>query len=113
MKTRTLLLLRFNIVAEKEDELNKWYDEVHLPSVVACPGFLSGRRFRANTLPTKAKGINVGKVAKYMTLYELESPAAYETKEFQQARGFREFVPFLSDVTLEMYEEIKCIEKEE
>jgi len=108
---KTRLLLRFNIAAEKEEALNKWYDEVHLPSIVACPGFLSGRRFRSIPLPTKAKGISMGKEAKYMTLYEMESPAAYETQEFQRARGFSEFVPFISDLTLELFEEIKCIEK--
>jgi hypothetical protein len=30
----------------REDEYNKWYDEVHLPEFVALPGVVSGRRFK-------------------------------------------------------------------
>ena len=113
MPTKTRMLLRFNIAEEKEDALNEWYDNVHLPAIVACPGFISGRRFKALRLPTGPKGIAASKSTKYMTLYELKDRSAYETPEFQRARGFAEFAPFVSDLTLELFEEIKCIEKEE
>jgi len=46
--------------AEHEDEYNRWYDEVHLPEILAIPGFVGARRFRA---PGSAD---------YLTIYEIE-----------------------------------------
>jgi hypothetical protein len=33
---------------ERADEYNKWYDEVHIPEIVALDGFVSARRFAPN-----------------------------------------------------------------
>jgi hypothetical protein len=55
-----------NPTSEREDEYNKWYNEVHLPDVLAVPGFVSARRFKIaqddNKLP-----------ASYLALYEMET----------------------------------------
>ena len=32
--------------ADREREYNTWYDEVHLPELVALDGFVSARRLR-------------------------------------------------------------------
>ncbi len=47
---------------EREDEYNRWYNEVHLGEVVALPGFVSARRFE----PVDADG-------PYVAIYEIES----------------------------------------
>lgn len=36
-------------MAGREDEYNLWYDQRHLPDVLAVPGFTSARRFAADT----------------------------------------------------------------
>jgi hypothetical protein len=40
-----LLMAFSNPVEGREDEYNKWYDEVHLSDVLAVPGIVSGRRY--------------------------------------------------------------------
>ncbi|MBT7664475.1 MAG: hypothetical protein HN608_06100, partial [Rhodospirillaceae bacterium] len=42
-----LLLNAMNVTAEAEDDFNAWYDEEHLPALLAVPGTLSARRYRA------------------------------------------------------------------
>jgi hypothetical protein len=83
------------IATEKETEWNRWYDTIHVPAIAACPGYISVRRFRS-----------LNGEAKYMTIYEIESPAATETKEFQQARGWGPFETSVSDFVATTYEEI-------
>jgi hypothetical protein len=34
------------VSAEREPELDEWYDRTHIPEVLAIPGFVSARRFR-------------------------------------------------------------------
>jgi Domain of unknown function (DUF4286) len=54
---------------ESEKEFNRWYDEIHLPDVVALPGFKSATRFRARiqVLPPSEKP-----AFDYLAIYELE-----------------------------------------
>jgi ketosteroid isomerase-like protein len=48
---------------EREGELNEWYDRVHIPQLLAVPGFVSARRFR-----------RVGDSGpEYLTVYEIEA----------------------------------------
>ena len=54
-----------------------WYDNEHLPERLACPGFLSARRFSA------VAGTN----PRHLALYELTSTAALETPAYQQVSG--------------------------
>ncbi len=46
---------------DREQEYNTWYDEVHLPELVALDGFVSARRLR----PVDGDG-------PYVALYEIE-----------------------------------------
>ncbi|MGA7053190.1 MAG: hypothetical protein WBZ37_18360 [Mycobacterium sp.] len=46
---------------EREQEYNTWYDEIHLPELVALHGFVSARRLR----PVDGDG-------PYVALYEIE-----------------------------------------
>ncbi|GIX48162.1 MAG: hypothetical protein KatS3mg131_2373 [Candidatus Tectimicrobiota bacterium] len=59
-----------------EEEFNAWYNTEHLPELLALPGFLDAARYVAS------KG-----GPKYLALYELESPAALQTPEFQRWRA--------------------------
>jgi hypothetical protein len=47
---------------EREQEYNTWYDDIHLPELVALDGFVSARRLR----PVDGDG-------PYVALYEIES----------------------------------------
>lgn len=73
---RGLLLVTMEVEEEYEEELNAWYDEEHLPERLACPGFLSAHRYRL------AEGSSPGQ-ARYLAIYELESPAVLESPDYQ------------------------------
>ena len=86
---RCLLIVTAEIDAEVETDWNQWYDTVHLPDALACPGVLRGRRY--------AQSGEVGKV--YVTVYELAGPEAVTTPEFQKMRGWYQFAPHVRSTT--------------
>jgi hypothetical protein len=45
--SRHVLVVHTRPLEGREEEFNAWYDEVHLPDVLAVEGFVSARRFRA------------------------------------------------------------------
>lgn len=40
-----LLIVTAEVDAAVEEEWGRWYDDVHLPDALACPGVLRGRRY--------------------------------------------------------------------
>jgi hypothetical protein len=73
---RGLLLVMIDIDPAHEDELNRWYDEAHVPERLSVPGILSARRFRA-----------IDGAPRYLALYELASPEVLKTREYLYWRG--------------------------
>ena len=61
-----LLLNAMNVAPEAEDDFNAWYDEEHLPALIAVPGTLSARRYRS---VVEGEGVR-----RYVAIYHLESP---------------------------------------
>ena len=47
-KTEGDLVVTVEVDASVEAEWNRWYDAVHVPDVLACPGVVSGRRYLAS-----------------------------------------------------------------
>jgi hypothetical protein len=96
---RGLLLVMIDIDPAYEDEFNRWHREEHYPARMACPGFLSGRRFVA-----------VEGGPKYLALYDLESPAALQTEEYRKIYPPSAWTKRISEHVLEavrnVYEEI-------
>ncbi|TPI41334.1 hypothetical protein FJ414_07590 [Mesorhizobium sp. B3-1-6] len=75
-RERGLLLVMIEIDPTHEDDFNRWYREEHYPERMACPGFLSGKRFLA-----------LEGEPKYLAIYELESPAVLESPEYRKIAG--------------------------
>ena len=90
-----LLIVTAEVDASVEAEWNRWYDDVHLPDALACPGVLSGRRYcTVGQVSTSERGQSSRAATKlYTTVYELASPQAVETKEFAAMRGWAQFAP--------------------
>jgi hypothetical protein len=88
-----LMIVTAEIDAEVEADWNKWYDEVHLPDALACPGVLSGRRYASiGDVSSIDRGERTTSAAKiYTTVYELAGPEALETPEFNAMRGWYDF----------------------
>jgi hypothetical protein len=96
-----LLVVTAEVDAEVEADWNRWYDEVHLPDALACPGVLSGRRYLSSgeiSESDRGQGRRT-KARLYTTVYELDSPAAVTTKEFAAMRGWSRFAPHVRSQT--------------
>ena len=99
--SKFLLVVTAEVDAEVEAEWNRWYDEVHLPAALKCPGVLRGRRYVSVGEVAETIRGQTARVAKkiYTTLYELDSPGAVATAEFQAMRGWYQFAPHVRSRT--------------
>jgi hypothetical protein len=68
------------------DDWNRWYDEVHLPEIVECPGFVRGTRYIAAMCDEGAEDKE-----RHLTIYELTEPEAFESDTLRARRGLGEF----------------------
>ena len=69
-----LMMVWMDVPADKEEEFNHWYNEEHLPELLAIPGVLDAARYEA-----------VSSGPKHLACYELESPAVVQTDAFTVA----------------------------
>lgn len=98
VETGYIMEVRVDIDPAYEEEWNKWYNEVHLPEIVGCPGFLRARRFVA-----------VDGSPKYIAIYDIDSEKALETTEFSNRRGWDRFKPHVKDPQVCVYMKINEI----
>ena len=64
-----------NPVSGKEDEYNRWYNEVHLGEVLRTPGMLAARRYRL----VDGVGSREEPQHRYLAIYEFASEDAKAT----------------------------------
>ena len=95
-RERYILQVTVDIPAEKEKEWNDWYNKVHVPDIIKCPGILNARRFRSVQ----------GTGPRYIAIYEIEHEKVMESKEFSKARGWYQFAPFVIEPKVTIYKEI-------
>jgi hypothetical protein len=70
-----LLVNAMSATPEGDAELNRWYDEEHIPALSAVPGTLLARRYRA----TRTTG------SLLLALYHLESPEVVSSEAWARA----------------------------
>lgn len=66
-----VLLMMIDVKPEDEAEFNRWYNEEHIPELMALPGFLSARRFEVE-----------GEGHKFLAIYELENTRALNNPQY-------------------------------
>ncbi|EIW54420.1 uncharacterized protein TRAVEDRAFT_39857 [Trametes versicolor FP-101664 SS1] len=84
----TLITLQIDIKPELEDDLNRWYEEEHIPLLSKAPGWRRSRRFVLQDAgPAKGTDAStvVGRPPKYLAIHEWDSPASFDTEEFRHA----------------------------
>jgi len=98
---KCLLIVTAEVDHEVEAEWNRWYDTVHLPDALKCPGVLRGRRYVSVGDISETAGGRTERTARriYTTVYELDSPHATTTPEFQAMRGWYQFAPHVRSRT--------------
>lgn len=96
-----LLIVTAEVDAEVEADWNHWYGEVHLPDALKCPGVKRGQRYvSTGEISETVDGKRLGITKRiYTTVYELDSPAAVATPEFQAMRGWSRFAPHVRSRT--------------
>ena len=96
-----LLIVTVEVDPAIEAEWNRWYDQVHLPDALKCPGVLRGQRYvSAGPITETVNGKRDTLERRvYTTLYELDSPGAIATPEFQAMRGWYQFAPHVRSRT--------------
>jgi hypothetical protein len=96
-----LLIVTAEIDPSVEAEWNRWYDTVHLPDALRCPGVRCGRRYVSSGAVSETVSGQTERTARriYTTIYELDSPAAITTPEFQAMRGWYQFAPHIRSRT--------------
>jgi len=95
-KKQILLIIRTDVVPEMEEEFNHWYDEEHIPRLLAVPGVIWAKR-----------GINIGNGQKYIAIYEHENPEVQHTSAYRDAletEWTQRIRPHLRNFTREIYE---------
>jgi hypothetical protein len=95
MSGSVLLVTSVDIVPEAEVEFNRWYNDVHLPEILVCPGFKSCSRYEA-----------VQGEPRYLAIYELESEAALHTPEMRKVRGWGDMFPHVRNFHERVYRRI-------
>ncbi|MCA8927047.1 MAG: hypothetical protein KDC18_03200 [Alphaproteobacteria bacterium] len=95
---KCILLVVCEICPTVEDEWNTWYDEVHLPAALACPGVICGARYKSEgaLLWTEQGRREVRDTVTYATIYEVEGPEVLETPEFRAMAGWYQFKEHIS-----------------
>jgi hypothetical protein len=96
-----LLIVTVEVDAAVEAEWNLWYDTVHLPDALKCPGVRRGRRYVSCGEISESSAGKTERTARriYTTIYELDSPDATATPEFRAMRGWYHFAPHVRSRT--------------
>ena len=69
MADRVIQLVFSNPFEGKDDEFNEWYDNIHLPEVLAMPGVISAERF--DLRPLARTDANTPEF-RYLAIYKME-----------------------------------------
>ena len=76
-----IFVVQLDIPADCEAEFNRVYDTEHFPMLSKVPGVRSAARYRLDrsTVPG---------MERYLTIYELDSPAVLESEAWEKAGAY-------------------------
>jgi hypothetical protein len=93
--SQVLLITSVDISDGAEADFNRWYNDVHLPEVLACPGFARATRYECtNGQP------------RYLAIYEIDGEDALTTPEMQRVRGWGDQFPNVRNFHERIYREV-------
>ena len=92
---QVMLVTSVDVTVGAEDEFNRWYNEKHLPEVLACPCFLSAARMKppwASRGSSRSTNSTMGN--------------ALTTPEMQRVRGWGEMFPHVRNFHERIYRRV-------
>ena len=99
--TEWILVVTAHVAPEVEAAWNRWYDEVHVPEILACPGVHRAVRCETSE-PAAVRGFAPrpeDSARGYIAIYDIDGPEVLQTPEFAKARGWREFAEQVKSTT--------------
>jgi hypothetical protein len=72
MSTKFIQVVFSNPVEGKDAEFNEWYDNVHIPELMAVPGMLSAKRYALHEAAVYGLEGGYRPDHRYLTIYEME-----------------------------------------
>jgi hypothetical protein len=69
---RNVFMVFSNPVEGKEPEFNQWYEAVHVPQLLATPGFVSAQRFDVHERAADREAGLPPPAHRYVAIYEIE-----------------------------------------
>lgn len=79
-----LWLVNNDVPSDVADEYNAWHVDVHIPQILAVPGFVSGRRYR---MSPEQSGNKTPELRQYISVFEIEGDPAAAFAELRAAMG--------------------------
>jgi hypothetical protein len=77
-----LNIVTVDIDDEHADEFSRWYNDVHVPEILGCPGWLANRRYES-----------IDGDPRFLAIYDLEDDARpFDSPEWNAAVGWDEHV---------------------
>jgi hypothetical protein len=76
----SLRVVTVEIEPSVRDAFASWYETVHVPDVLACPGWLSARRYECGT--------------RFLTVYEI-GEGAFDSARLRAIAHWDRFAPFI------------------
>ena len=73
-KVKHLLIVRMDVEPEQEDQLNRWYNDIHIPALLKVPGVITARRY------TSIQGS-----PKFTAIYEFDRPDVTVSEGWKKA----------------------------
>ena len=105
--TKYLFIVSMDVTPEKEALFNEIYDGEHIPNLLKVPGVRSAIRLRTERAPVDLGGevkILTGEGAPtYMAIYEIDSPAIVDSKEWEVAGAWGDWATKIRPHTTERH----------
>jgi hypothetical protein len=73
---------------------HRWYDDVHVPALLDIPGFLKVSRYA-----------QLGSSDRFLAVWEVAGPWVFAQPEYQQARGWGPWGPYIAEWSALLLEE--------
>ena len=71
-------VITVDVEPEHADAFSRWYNEVHFPEILACPGWIAGRRYEC-----------IDGAPRFLAIYDLQDEhLPFSTPEYRSAAGW-------------------------
>jgi hypothetical protein len=105
IKSKYVFIVSMDVAPEKEALFNEVYDTEHVPYLSKVPGVLAVTRFKTepaiHAINGEKREIKGEGMARYVAMYEIESPDVISSKEWlaagEKGRWVKEVRPFTTN----------------